>query len=643
MAIYPVEHGGDHWQVRTDTGTLPIRMSGQPVAALLAGWRAKFVYAGFAPIYLLELAHDNGNAATWFLDATMNRLGGELEELSAETKCALTRKYLDVIASPWQSVMVSPEAAWPAAVEGLSEVNARTIYNLDKMARSGKNEDISWLDASAPDSTALFVENGDATPAQISPEPLQSLLSIDVQENFLAALKAKRLSWPSPITGKPVTRVHSLYIDNMIVLYRCVDDDARLTFYLVCAGHDLRTVGVLFPSVHRAFYLTATQRHFAESVCTNLLPRIMLYLTRYGRLLPDYFTRRTDGFATPLWGGGAFHVGHHLWNELSGLMSVVTAVPPPSYPWVIVQGKPGDGEAYGDIEALFPELSQRTVRGLKEDADMVEFCCDRGLQILRITGSYVSKSLRDRINALVRDSNGLDDERALARRLKEDNVPIVVLGLRVENRTVADPDAFCTRVVEHLQRRFRRVAIVIDGHNSRPRDRGEGNYPSYTESRAALPPIEVERRIVRSLQAAFHDDDVTIIDNIGGTMNASLFWLEQSDFFIAPWGAGLAKYRWAANKPGVVVSSKWVLENKGDVHIYDDSKYTEEPAEIRFISPEHVFDFADEPVLVQVFHPHHPMYFNFKVNMRALYEDIDQLIASAGKGAPLPLKRRLIE
>ena len=104
--------------------------------------------------------------------------------------------------------------------------------------------------------------------------------------------------------------------------------------------------------------------------------------------------------------------------------------------------------------------------------------------------------------------------------------------------------------------------------------------------------------------------------------------LAQSLFFISPWGAGLAKYRWAANKPGVVVSSRWVLQNKGDLHIYDSEKYMERPTEIRFIEPKHVFDLEDEPVLIQVFNPHHPMYYNFKVNMGALYKEIETLLAS---------------
>ncbi len=439
MTTYAVKHSGGYWRVQTGAETLPLRMAGRPVAEFATGWTARFVYAGFAPIYLLELARDDGDAATWYLDATMNRLGGELKELSADTRSLLAQKYLEVIGAPWRSLMVSPEPAWPATVDGLADVNSRTLYGLDKLARSGGGTDISWHDASAADSAALLIENGDAAPVQVSPQHLKSLLSVDVQRNYLAALRARELSWPSPITGKPATRVHGLYIDNMITLYRCVDEDARLVFYVCCAGHDLQTVGVLFPTAYRAYYLTGIQRHLAESVCTNLMPRIMLYLTRSGRLLPDYFTRRLDGFATPLWGGAAFHVGHHLWNELSGLMSVVSSVPSVDYPWVIVLGKPGDGEAYGAVDALFPELSRSVIRGIEEDAGMVEFCCERGVQIIRITGSYVSKSLRDRINVLVRGARSLNDERALARRLKEEKVPIVVLGLRVENRTSRRP------------------------------------------------------------------------------------------------------------------------------------------------------------------------------------------------------------
>ena len=152
---------------------------------------------------------------------------------------------------------------------------------------------------------------------------------------------------------------------------------------------------------------------------------------------------------------------------------------------------------------------------------------------------------------------------------------------------IVDDSSFIREYLRHL---LGRVAVVVDGHNSRPFPDGQADsYLGFNESRASSPPIEVERDIVRSLSAAFDNSDVTIVDNVGGSMDASLFWLDQSRFFIAPWGAGLAKYRWIANKPGLIVSSRWVLRNKGDLHIYDSEKYMETPSEVRFIGIEASF------------------------------------------------------
>ena len=632
MTAYAVEFVNDLWQVRTGPESLePVRNGGHPVSSFAAGWRAVMVYAGFAPVLLLELVRDDGATATWYLDGSMNRIGGELHELTAETRARLVRLYKEATDTPWNNLVVSPAPAWPSVLDGLAGVNPNTMAELDGLARGPDRAQFAWMEISAADDLVLTLDDGGvARSVPVSPEHLKSILSINARQNFIAAMNAGRLTWPSPVTGKPVTRVHGLYIDNMMTLFRCVDEEYQLVYYVCCGGHDLQTVGVLFPTILGGFYLTPMQLHLAESACANLMVRMMHYITRNGRLLPDYYGQELRGFATPLWGGAAFHIGHHLWNELSGLMDIVTGVAADRYPRIVVQGDPGDGEAYGEIGRLFPELASRVERGLRDDADMIEFCCKNGIQIVRVTDSYVSADLRNRVNRLVRISPAVDKDRILSERLLRDRTPVVVLGLRVENRTAVDFQSFCHRIVEHLQQRLGRVAVVIDGHNGRLRDGHAESYPSFTEARAAQPPIEIEARIAGSLQAAFKDTTVTIIDNIGGSMDSSLFWLDKAAFFVCPWGAGLAKYRWIANKPGVVVSSKWVLENKGDIHIYDDPQYMEEPAEIRFIAPRHVFDFAEEPVLIQVFQPHHPMYYNFKMNMRALYNEIDGMIQSIG-------------
>lgn len=92
-AIYEVEQNSGFWNVQVSADIIvPVRLNGQPFAAPTRGWRAKFVYAGFAPVLLLELVHENGTVATWFLDDTMNRIAGGIDELTEERRVLLRDK-----------------------------------------------------------------------------------------------------------------------------------------------------------------------------------------------------------------------------------------------------------------------------------------------------------------------------------------------------------------------------------------------------------------------------------------------------------------------------------------------------------------------------------------------------------------------
>ncbi len=633
MTVYQLENDGGFIAARFAADRLmPIRLAGQPVAAFGPGWHGKHVYAGFAPVYLLELRHDNGDEATWYLDATMNRTGGELHELTAETRVLIARRYAELSGSHWEALLASPSPAWPAGAGDVATINdgvlnARTLKGIAHLPCAATDDQVEWVGiADIQFGGSVLVREG-GTDRHISVDHLRTILSGDLQENFLGALDAGTLSFPSPVTGRPTTRVHALYIDHMLLLYRCVDEEHSFVFYIVAAGHHLQTVGVLLPTLNQAFYFTPAQQHFAQTVCQHLRPRVSAYLRRAADFLPAYFASQLSGFVAPLW-GAEFHIGHHLWNELSGLSCAVATVATRSLPHIAVLGRPGEGEAYGEVGQIFPELAPLVIRGMPGDAEFLRLCFEAKLQVLRITGDHVSANLRDRIMAQARTAGGFDADRHELARLRQERTPIVVLGLRVENRTVAEFELFAQRVAEHLQHRLGRVAIVLDGHNSRG-DGNAGSYPSFTEARATMPPVEVEMHIARVLHQQFAGSGVTIIDNIGRPMSAGLFWIAEADFFISPWGAGLAKYRWVCNKPGVILSSRWVLTEKGDLHIYDRERYMTAPTPVKFIDPEDVFDIADEPVLVQVFEPHHPMYYNFKVSMNRLYRLIDALIAES--------------
>jgi tetratricopeptide (TPR) repeat protein len=611
LTKYAVEWRAGCWGIRDGAAFLPIRNGGQPVSEFVSGWRPRFVYAGFQPIFLLELQHADGMHATWFMDKTLNRIGGSVAELNDEVKAQLRAAGLSLYQKLWDNVFAGAEPALPAELTGLSEINPGTAAALSGLIGLSPDE-ITWRDAGE-------IEQ----PAGSKLRQIGWALGTNLQQNYLKALDTGELTWPAPSDGRPLA-CHSLYIDHMITLYRCVDSESGLVFYICCAGHDIENVGVLIPEEKTGYYSTPHQKHLAEWLCHNLSARILRHLLANGHLLPDYFARGCTKFATSLWPGESFHIGHHLWNELSGLAAMVDHGSADHCPDVIVMGKSGDGEAYGRTEALFPELSAHVRRGIETDPELTALVCRENIQLMRFTGSHVTADLRRRILGLIAGDARQDGERAEIRRLRDAGFAIVVIGLRVENRTVAGLDEFCARVIEHLQERFGRVAIVLDGHNAR--DSGS-TFPSFGEARSASPVAHAEGHVAQFIKAGLAScDDVAVIDNIGRSMSHSLLWAQHADFCVSAWGAGLAKYRWVANLPGVIWSSRWVLTQKGDLHIYDSDQFMEAPSRVRFPDPKHVFDIGEEPVLIQIFEPHHPMYFNFKINMKGLYWEIDRLI-----------------
>ena len=104
-----------------------------------------------------------------------------------------------------------------------------------------------------------------------------------------------------------------------------------------------------------------------------------------------------------------------------------------------------------------------------------------------------------------------------------------------------------------------------------------------------------------------------IEDTLGAPLNVSLAWANRADGFVAIWGAGLAKYRWAANKPGLVVTGHWNREHRGDLHIYDDPLYMESPTPVIFAPSEIVKDRSEALTLIDL-KSLGPSYFNFSLD-----------------------------
>ncbi len=117
-----------------------------------------------------------------------------------------------------------------------------------------------------------------------------------------------------------------------------------------------------------------------------------------------------------------------------------------------------------------------------------------------------------------------------------------------------------------------------------------------------------------------------IISAVGLTVPANILLIEQCDFFVSMWGAGLAKYRWICNKPGFVITNHWNLTQRSDLFIYDHPTLIESPSRLYWVDPTLVTDHPEAPRIVTV--NSHAQWSNFSIMEAPV---IDAILRSISK------------
>jgi hypothetical protein len=316
-------------------------------------------------------------------------------------------------------------------------------------------------------------------------------------------------------------------------------------------------------------------------------------------------------------------ISGQLWHDLTGLDQLVRRVPRDLMPEIIGMWG-GVPEIYGNTEDIFPETRGRINRSIIDDGAMIRHAYDQRRLLLRMSGYYVTRKLYTTlIDVSTRDPE-LERSRVLAAEIERLGCPLVLLGLRVENRTVEDLPEFCAQVIDHLLRRCQKVAIVIDGHNSARGATPNLSFASEFQQHAKEEPIVAERRVVQALTDRYKGSPVILINNVGGSMAQSIFWCHKAHFFITMYGTGLAKYRWACNQAGLIVTSRWTLRHQGHLHIYEE-EFLEEPSPLMFLPEQFVEDLPDSPQLIS--EPGNPpARWNFRVRLDGLHAAVDELL-----------------
>lgn len=398
--------------------------------------------------------------------------------------------------------------------------------------------------------------------------------------------------------------------------YRCVDPRTLRVAYAICTDWNYRLHCIYFPSENVTVYGDRGMMQYGEAFL-GAPPGLLILQEIAERFeeLDDCLSAGINGYAAFYFYG---HLGHHLWNELTGLAQLTGAgVLPP----VFVAGA-GMSECYGHLDCVFPQLEGRVDRSIASVSDIAGHCYRNRLGFVHPTGCHIGMELRRRLLTLAETAPECAGSVTLHDALRAEGFRIVVLGLRVENRTLVDLAGFCRGVVAMLKARLGRVAVIVDGHNST--NGGDGRYSSLWDHGADT--VGAEITVLKALEAAFGaDPDIRLVSTLGRSMALSLFWGRRAAFFVTPWGAGLAKYRWVCNLPGLFVSNPTFLRNP-ESGLYDDPRYLEHPARTWRIAPEDATDRPDVPVMVPI--GDDPMRWNYDVDMGAMDRELGRVVGA---------------
>ena len=565
-----------------ETGELlPVMQNQKPIKSFDPGWTGIHVISAFAPVYILALSHEDGRKASWFLDHQMRHIGGGLQQAVGLAGSSVQDEVVSVfrrsMARVNQAGVGCPASRVPE--EDVASLCDRTVFDLLELTWDAVFGGTGTFNLDDPASEAAIPRFG------LSKAGLLATLGGSVPQDYLERYRTAILARPSPFGSGLAEADVGLMIQDRLTAYRFVDHARNRIFYLFTEGYHDRTCAIYLPD--------------CELYCTTgIAPQFrhvsfvfLLHVVRHSQRLVRYLStpagkKKPVNFISDY---PTLHLGHVIWNELSGLMEILKAVEKDRLPDVYVLNADNGSEPFGRIDAVLPELSERVVRPSFKWSDAATHVYEEQLFFTRYMTRYVRQDLGHRVLHQLEHDPRLIDDRKQAEML--DGRALVLLGLRVGNRTIPDLGAFYIQVIEHLVKRLGRVAILVEGHNTRVAGDPSTSFHSFGPANQEEPVID-ELRIVFMIRRHYHNNHrVEIIGAVGTSIAASLFWTSRCRFFVAPWGASLAKYRWICNKPGFVMTNRFNIGHPiGDLLIYSSSEFMEEPAPMEIIALEDVQD-----------------------------------------------------
>ena len=252
------------------------------------------------------------------------------------------------------------------------------------------------------------------------------------------------------------------------------------------------------------------------------------------------------------------HIGHYVWNGISGWESFFKYLPRDRKPDALAYC--GNLRMMADVTEIYPQACREigSILISNDEAQQAALPRARNAMLLTLKDDFVTEGLARRVLSWA-ERNVSQDFRAKISEFRSRCYPMLLVNVRLDNRSWLEQAAGFAELFRALRRNHPNVGYVIDGINT-------GVTQGWTHADMS---VDRERELAQRLIEG--GDGLMIYDSIGCTVAESLVIADLADGFVGHVGAGMAKYRWIANLPGVAFSNEtFSAPGHRDGRLYDN-------------------------------------------------------------------------
>ena len=378
------------WSVQEeDHSTCPIKLAGAPVVSFTPGWHPIVLIDLNLEVYLLELVHENGQRATWFLDSEYNHLTDCVALLPPRLRSSLLDTLLVPIKSVYDNLLSATHATNEDAGSPLHLISESTIRQaIDLLFRDNAL-------------SCNVVENGTFGQQSIRLKPENRMIEfahlnktsmIDLWHSLELAICEGHIRCPSPASGSELESCHSFAIHDHRVAFRFVDLIHNFVFYLSITHHHGRISDIYIPAAKTVFTNFSDD---ARTASLNVAAEYLTHFVTHHREISSYLQIDRHKPAIVCRGFPGMHIGHQLWNDLTAYERLASRLDGKHLPILVVPNAERGSEAYGPLDRLFPEWSGKIDRSFQMEIETLgRFGYRKGYFLFRMIDHYVSLGLR---------------------------------------------------------------------------------------------------------------------------------------------------------------------------------------------------------------------------------------------------------